>query len=102
MSSGSKLPVAPKDVLAIARELRTGLRDEKPLVVAGARELAAVLRRELTRGGVASSVRDESALDGAAVLVYLHRPGPARTRRLEILRRARNGGHPDRVRRRRA
>lgn len=93
MSSGSKLPVAPKDVLAIARELRTGLRDEKPLVVTGGGELAAALSRELTRGGVASSVRDESALDGAAVLVHLM-TGSGSDEELEILRRARKAGIP--------
>src|SRR5207249_1466668 len=44
---------------------------ERPLVVGGARELAAALRRELTRGGVASAVRELGPLDGTAALVYV-------------------------------
>ncbi len=71
MSSATKLPVAPTAVLGIARELRAGAQADRPLAVAGVKELAAALRRELARGGVASAVRDESALEEAAVLVLL-------------------------------
>jgi uncharacterized protein (DUF697 family) len=58
-------------VLTAVRELRASSREERPLVVAGARELAAALRRELTRGGVAEAVREQGPLEGAAALVYV-------------------------------
>lgn len=67
----SKLPIAPTAVLALVRELRASAQADKPLVVTGVKELAAALRRDLTRGGVASAVRDEAALDVAAVLVHV-------------------------------
>ncbi|HZR92562.1 MAG TPA: hypothetical protein VFA44_09195 [Gaiellaceae bacterium] len=76
MSVAGKLPVAPKEVLAIARELRASARAERPLVVSGAKELAAALTRELARGGVASAVRDEAAAGEAAVVVHVL-SGPA-------------------------
>jgi len=63
--------VSAADVLALARELRAAAKQERPLVVAGARELAGVLRRELTRGGVESAVREGGPLEGAAGLVYV-------------------------------
>lgn len=73
MSPGKsrKLPVAPTAVLAIAKELRVSAQQDKPLVVAGARELASALRGELTRGGVASAVREEGSLEDSAALVYV-------------------------------
>jgi uncharacterized protein (DUF697 family) len=67
----TELPVQPAAVLGIARELRAGAERDEPLVVGGTKELAAVLRRELARGGVASAVRDQGPLDGAAALVYV-------------------------------
>ncbi len=53
------------------RELRASAERDSPLVVAGARQLASVLRRELARGGVASAVREQGPLEGAAALVYV-------------------------------
>jgi uncharacterized protein (DUF697 family) len=67
----SRLPLSPMAVAGLLRELRAAAADEKPLVVAGARALAEALRRELTRGGVASAVREQGPLDGAAALVYV-------------------------------
>ena len=72
----SNLPLEPKAVLGVIKELRAGARRERPLVVSGARELAGALRRELARGGVASAVREQGPLDGAAALVHVL-TGPA-------------------------
>ena len=47
----------PAAVYGLLEELRAAAKEDRPLVVAGARELAAALRRELTRGGVASAVQ---------------------------------------------
>jgi uncharacterized protein (DUF697 family) len=93
VSPAGKLPVAPTAVLAIARELRASAQVDKPLAVAGVKELAAALRRELARGGVASAVRDESALDEAAVLVYVL-AGRADEDDLVLLKRARRADVP--------
>jgi uncharacterized protein (DUF697 family) len=91
--SPSKLPIAPSEVLGLVRELRKSADEDRPLVVAGVRELAAALRRELARGGVASSVREEDALDEAALVVYVL-AGPAQDADLAVLRRANNAGTP--------
>lgn len=69
--SMTELPVKPGEVLRIARELRAAAERDEPLVVGGAKELASVLSRELARGGVASAVREQGPLDGAAALVYV-------------------------------
>jgi uncharacterized protein (DUF697 family) len=71
MAGRTKLPVKPAAVLGVLKELRAGAQREQPLVVSGARELAGVLRRELVRGGVASSVVDQGPLEGAAALVHV-------------------------------
>lgn len=67
----SKLPLKPAAVLGILRELRSAAQSDRPLVVAGARELAAALRRELVRGGVSSAVREQGPLEDAAALIYV-------------------------------
>jgi uncharacterized protein (DUF697 family) len=67
----TKLPVKAGAVIGMLKELRAGAQLDRPLVVSGARELAGVLRRELARGGVASSVREQGPLDGAAALVHV-------------------------------
>jgi uncharacterized protein (DUF697 family) len=82
-----KLPLAPGEILTLVRELRTSAKEDKPLAVSGAPELAGALRRELTRGGVASSVRDESALEQAAALVHVLADDAGDTD-LELFRRA--------------
>jgi uncharacterized protein (DUF697 family) len=70
-AKGSRLPLSPMAVAGLLRELRAAAGDEKPLVVAGARALAEALRRELVRGGVASAVREQGPLEGAAALIYV-------------------------------
>ncbi len=69
--TGSKLPVKPGAVLGVLKELRESAKADKPLVVSGARELVGVLARELTRGGVASAVREQGPIEGAAALVHV-------------------------------
>ena len=66
----TKLPLAPAVVFNLVRELRKSSGSRKPLVVAGARELADALRRELVRDGDASALR-AGGVDGAAALVYV-------------------------------
>jgi len=66
-----KLPLDPRAVYGMLKELRKEAAEEKPLAVGGARELAAVLRRELARGGVASAIREGGDPEGAAALVYV-------------------------------
>jgi len=65
-----KLPLHPAAVYGLIKEIRASREGEKPLALGGAKELAAVLRRELTRGGVAEAVREGPAA-GAAALVYV-------------------------------
>ena len=89
MTAKSKLPVAPAAVLAVAKELRAGAKQDKPLAVGGARELAGVLRRDLAEGGVASAIRDEGAVEQAAALVYVL-AAPPDDADLAVLKRARN------------
>jgi uncharacterized protein (DUF697 family) len=89
----SKLPIAPTAVLGLVKELRASAQADKPLVVGGVKELAAALRRELSRGGVASAVRDESALADAAVLVHVL-AGGARDEDIELFRRAQKADVP--------
>jgi uncharacterized protein (DUF697 family) len=67
----TKLPLKPGAVLGILKELRTAAEADKPLVVAGARELVAVLVRELTQGGVASAVREQEPIEDAAAVVHV-------------------------------
>jgi uncharacterized protein (DUF697 family) len=65
------LPVKPAAVLGMLKELRAAAQQDEPLVVSGARELVGVLLRELVRGGVASAVREQGPLEGAAALVHV-------------------------------
>ncbi|HEX7082779.1 MAG TPA: hypothetical protein VF186_01550 [Gaiellaceae bacterium] len=64
--------LGPLSVLAVLRELRRGQGDPRPLAVAGSRELAPLLARELRRGGDPSAVV-EGGTDAAA-LVWLGPP----------------------------
>jgi len=89
----SKLPIAPTAVLGLVKELRASAQADKPLVVGGVKELAAALRRELARGGVASAVRDESALAEAAVLVHVL-AGDVRDEDVELFKRAQKADVP--------
>lgn len=71
----AKLPLSPKTVYGVVKELRAAAEDERPLVVGGARELASVLRKELAKGGEPAWVRD-SGTDEAAALVYVLAAAP--------------------------
>ena len=65
------LPVSFGALRGLVKELQRSARDEKPLVVGGARELAAVLRRELGRDAAPGAVRSDDAPEGAAVYVHV-------------------------------
>jgi len=93
VTMASKLPLSPGQVLGLVRELRASAKEDKPLAVAGAGELAGVLRRDLARGGVASAVRDGTALESSAVLVYVL-AGPPGDADLEVFRRAQRARVP--------
>jgi uncharacterized protein (DUF697 family) len=79
--------VRPLAVLSVLRELRRGSGDQRPLAVAGARELVPLLARELREGGDPSAVV-EGEIENAAILVWV---GPADE---EALRRADRSGIP--------
>jgi uncharacterized protein (DUF697 family) len=85
------LPISLGVVRGLLRELAVSARDEKPLVVGGARELAAVLRRELGRGARPDAIRADDGPEGAAVLVYVlaHDLGDDDRQALKRARRAR-------------
>jgi uncharacterized protein (DUF697 family) len=70
VTPAAKLPVSPGAVAGILKELRASAGADKPLALTGARELVSVLARELTRGGVASAVREHGPVEGAAALVH--------------------------------
>ena len=65
------LPVSLGVLRGLVKELSVSGDSGKPLVVGGARELAAVLRRELGRGAQPGSVRADDEPSGAAVYVYV-------------------------------
>jgi uncharacterized protein (DUF697 family) len=79
--------VGPLSILAIVRELRRGTGDQRPIAVAGARELVPILARELRKGGDASAVV-ENSVERAAVLVWVGPPDE------EALRAADRAGVP--------
>jgi uncharacterized protein (DUF697 family) len=85
------LPVSIGALRGLIKELQASARDGKPLVVGGARELAAVLRRELARGAKPGAIRQNDEPRGAAVLVYVlgHAPTPEDEVALKRARRAR-------------
>ncbi len=60
----------PLSVFGIVREVRRGAGDQRPLGVAGARELVPLLARELRAGGDAAAVVEER-FEGIAVLVWV-------------------------------
>jgi uncharacterized protein (DUF697 family) len=71
VTPSTKLPVKPAALLGILKELRVSADTDRPLVVTGARELVSVLTRELTRGGVAASVREQGPVEGGIALVHV-------------------------------
>ena len=74
--------LGPLSVLSVVRELRRGGGDPRPLSVAGARELAPLLARELRDGGEAFAVV-EQALENVAVVVWVGEPDEAELRRAD-------------------
>ena len=85
------LPVSFGALRGVAKEIQASSRNEKPLVVAGAGELASVLRRELGRDAKPGGIRADDDPRGAAVFVYVlgHEPTEADERALKRARRAR-------------
>ena len=65
------LPVKLGALRALTKEIAVSSRDEKPLVVGGARELAAVLRRELGRDAKPGGMRADDVPKGGAVYVHV-------------------------------
>lgn len=61
----------PRELLALAKELKAGASVERPIVLAGQSGLLSVLHRDLTRDGVAAAVREGGGVAGAAALVYV-------------------------------
>ena len=86
-----KLPVSISALRGLIKEVQVSARADKPLVVGGARELAAVLRRELARGAKPGAVRQIDDPKGAAVFVYVlgNRPTAEDEQALKRARRAR-------------
>jgi len=64
----------PLALLGLARELRTGAGDRRPLAVAGAPALVPLLARELRAGGDASAVVEGGDPRAAAALVWVGDP----------------------------
>jgi uncharacterized protein (DUF697 family) len=85
------LPIRLGVLRGLVKEISASGQAGKPLVVGGARELAAVLRRELGRGTKPGAVRSDDDPEGAAVLVYLLGGAPSEDdgRALKRARRAR-------------
>ncbi|MDX6486025.1 MAG: hypothetical protein QOF43_1178 [Gaiellaceae bacterium] len=65
------LPIRLGVLRALVKEVSVSARDEKPLVVGGARELAGVLRRELGRDARPGAIRAGDDPKGGAILVYV-------------------------------
>ncbi|MHB8470184.1 MAG: hypothetical protein ACYDCH_10575 [Gaiellaceae bacterium] len=85
------LPIAIGTLRGLLKELQVSARDERPLVVGGARELASVLRKQLAREAAPGAVRAGEEPQDAAVLVYVlaQAPGAADEAALKRARRAR-------------
>src|SRR5437763_7484961 len=76
----------PLALLSVAREVRAGAGDRRPMAVAGGRELVPLLARELRGGGDASAVREGGPPDGAAVVLWLGKPDEAALRAASLAR----------------
>ena len=77
----------PLAALSVFREIRRGAGDQRPLAVAGARELVPLLARELRAGGDPSAVV-EGRVEGAAILIWVGPPDE------DALRAAKGAGVP--------
>src|SRR5439155_15794395 len=58
----------------VAREVRAGVGERRPIAVAGARELVPLLAKALREGGDPTAVREGGSLADAAVVVWLGKP----------------------------
>lgn len=67
----ASLPVGIGAIRGLLKEVEVSAGAETTLAVGGAKELAAVLRRELERGAAPGAVRAGDSPEGAAVLVYV-------------------------------
>ena len=65
------LPVRIGAVRRLLKDVEASAGAERGMAVGGARELAAVLRRELARGAQPGAVREGDSPEDAAVLVYV-------------------------------
>jgi uncharacterized protein (DUF697 family) len=64
----------PMAFLSVAREVRAGAGDRRPILVAGARELVPLVAKALREGGDPSAVREGGSLADASVVVWLGKP----------------------------
>ena len=65
--------LGPLALISLVREVRRGSGDQRPLAVAGARELLPIIARQLREGGDASALV-EGRLENVAVLVWVGPP----------------------------
>ncbi len=65
--------LGPMAIFSLVREVRRGSGDQRPLAVAGARELLPIIARQLREGGDPSAVV-EGRVENAAVLVWVGPP----------------------------
>jgi uncharacterized protein (DUF697 family) len=63
--------LGPGAFLSLARDIRAGAGDRRPIVVAGARELVPLAAKALRQGGEAAAVREGGRPEDAAVLVWI-------------------------------
>jgi uncharacterized protein (DUF697 family) len=82
-----KRKLGPLALLALVREVRRGSGDQRPLAVAGARELLPIIARQLHEGGDPSAVVEGSG-NSAAALVWVGPPDE------DALRTAKRAGIP--------
>jgi uncharacterized protein (DUF697 family) len=79
--------LGPLAVLSLVREVRRGSGDQRPLAVAGARELLPIIAKQLREGGDPSAVV-EGRVENAAALIWVGAPDE------EALRAADRAGVP--------
>jgi uncharacterized protein (DUF697 family) len=69
----SRSKLGPLALVSLVREVRRGSGDQRPLAVAGARELLPIIARQLREGGDPAAVV-EGRVENAAVLVWVGAP----------------------------
>jgi uncharacterized protein (DUF697 family) len=70
----------PLTILSLVREVRAGTGIQRPIVVAGARELVPLLAKELRRGGDPFAVLEAGRPEDGAVFVWIGEPDEAALR----------------------